>query len=79
MAKKQIEKLENVEREEKAETVVIAGKTYYTLYHFTKDATFSERHIKEEIKRGNLRAYKPGKLLLFIPQEVEKWITKKVA
>nr|BFD63141.1 hypothetical protein BdHM001_18220 [Bdellovibrio sp. HM001] len=39
----------------------------------------SERHIREEIKRGNLRAYKPGKELLFKREDVEKWITKKVA
>lgn len=39
----------------------------------------SVRHIKEEISRGNLRAYKPGKELLFKIEDVDKWITKKVA
>jgi len=39
----------------------------------------SKRHIMEEIKRKTLRAYKPGKALLFDPAEVEKWIKRKVA
>lgn len=37
----------------------------------------SIRHIQEEIKRGNIRAYKPGKCLLFDPVDVEKWIKRK--
>lgn len=41
-----------------------------------KIANVSLRHIKDEIKRGNLRAYKPGKRLIFDPIEVTKWIRK---
>lgn len=37
----------------------------------------SDRHIREEIKRGNLRAFKPGKEILFSPDDVEKWIKRK--
>lgn len=37
----------------------------------------SERHIREEIARGNLKAFKPGKELLFRPEDIEKWILKK--
>lgn len=52
---------------------------YFKLPQVIEYSGCSERHIKEEIKRGNLRAYKPGKELLFKPDEVDKWITKKVA
>lgn len=38
----------------------------------------SKRHVMEEIRRKNLRAFKPGKELRFAPDDVEKWITKKV-
>lgn len=37
----------------------------------------SKRHIMEEIKRGNLKAFKPGKELLFRKEDIEKWILKK--
>ena len=37
----------------------------------------SLRHLDDEIKRGNLRAYKPGKERKFFPDEVIKWIKKK--
>lgn len=37
----------------------------------------STRYVKEEVKRGELRAYKPGKRLLFDPDDVQKWIKKK--
>ena len=52
---------------------------YINLQEVVKITGCSERHVREEIKRGNLRAYKPGKELLFKPEDVEKWITKKVA
>lgn len=38
----------------------------------------SKRHVMEEIKRKKLKAFKPGKELLFDPHDVEVWIKRKV-
>lgn len=37
----------------------------------------SIRHLQEEVNRKNLRAYKPGKFVLFEIDELNKWIKKK--
>lgn len=37
----------------------------------------SERHIREQVRIGALRAHKPGKRLLFYAEDVEKWIKRK--
>lgn len=37
----------------------------------------SERHIREEIKRGLLKASKPGKRLRFRADDVSAWLSRK--
>ena len=51
---------------------------YLGIDEVTEVAACSKRHVMEEIRRKNLRAFKPGKELRFDPADVEKWITKKV-
>lgn len=51
---------------------------YLTLKEAADYAHVSPRHIQEEVTRKNLRAYKPGKLLLFDIEDLNKWIKKKV-
>lgn len=41
-------------------------------------ASVSKRFVMEEIKLKKLRAYKPGKRLLFKPADVREWISRKV-
>jgi len=50
---------------------------YMNLKEASEYCHVSERHMKEEISRKNLRAYKPGKLLLFDIEDLNKWIKKK--
>ncbi|MBA3755920.1 MAG: helix-turn-helix domain-containing protein [Nitrosomonas sp.] len=50
---------------------------YMTIKEVALTAQTSVRHVAEEIKRKNLRAFKPGKRLLFDPEDVQKWIKKK--
>lgn len=40
-------------------------------------ANCSLRHLQEEIKKKNLRAYKPGKEVMIPKEELDKWIKKK--
>lgn len=37
----------------------------------------SIRHLQEEVKRENLRMYKPGKMVLFDIEDLNKWIKRK--
>jgi len=37
----------------------------------------SERHVREEIKRKNLRASKPGKRIVLNQEDIDKWIKRK--
>lgn len=50
---------------------------YITLKEAAEYCHCSIRHLQEEITRGNLRAYKPGKLLLFDIEDLNKWVKKK--
>ncbi len=50
---------------------------YMTLKEAAEYAHVSIRHLQEEISRKNLRAYKPGKLVLFDIEDLNKWIKKK--
>jgi excisionase family DNA binding protein len=50
---------------------------FLTIEEVAKKATVSTRHVANEIKRGNLKAFKPGKRLLFNSEDVEKWIKRK--
>lgn len=79
--KKEVEKKEAKldATKEMVEIREIAGTKYYTMYGMTKAGGWGERHIHEEINRGNLKASKPGKELLFSFENVAKWIAKKVA
>lgn len=52
-------------------------KAYLKLEEVVEIAGCSPRHIHEEIKRGNLKAYKPGKCLVFKEDDVESWIKRK--
>lgn len=55
------------------------GLSYLKINDVIEISSCSKRHIMEEIRRKNLRAFKPGKELLFKLEDVEKWINKKVA
>lgn len=86
MAKKKIAKKTNIEKPVAAKTrspqpdrVEIAGIPFYTIPGLVKEARCSVRHIKEEISRGNLKAFKPAKELLFRVDDVQKWVLRKVA
>lgn len=59
--------------------VEIAGIPFYTIPGLVKEARCSVRHVKEEISRGNLKAFKPAKELLFRVEDVQKWVLRKVA
>jgi excisionase family DNA binding protein len=50
---------------------------YIKISEVVEISSCSKRHVMEEIKRKNLRAYKPGKELIFDPADVEKWIKRK--
>ena len=50
---------------------------YLTLKEAAEYCHVSTRHLQEEITRKNLRAYKPGKYVLFEIDELNKWIKKK--
>lgn len=50
---------------------------YVTLKEAAEYCHVSIRHLQEEISRKNLRAYKPGKFVLFELEELNKWIKKK--
>ena len=49
-----------------------------TLDELCKYAGCSKRHVQEEIKRKNLKAYKPVRELFFSPTDVEIWLRRKV-
>lgn len=51
---------------------------YMTLKEAAEYCHVSIRHLQEEVTRKNLRAYKPGKFVLFEVEELNKWIKKKV-
>lgn len=53
-------------------------KEHMTIEEVMVYARCSKRHIEDEIKRGNLRAYKPVKHLEFDPTDVAAWFKKKV-
>lgn len=50
---------------------------YLTIEQVAEKIGCSVRYLHEEIKKKNLRAYKPGKRLVFDPEDVQKWIKKK--
>lgn len=50
---------------------------YLTIKEVAESFHVSVRHLHDEIKRGNLKAYKPGKSLLFNLEDVEKWLKRK--
>ena len=50
---------------------------YVTIEEACEYTQVSLRHLKEEIKRKNLRCYKPGKRLLFSIDDLNKWIKQK--
>lgn len=51
-------------------------KKWLTVDEVMDIAKCSDTHIRNERKRGNIRAYKPGRELLFDFDEVEKWIRR---
>lgn len=51
---------------------------YMKLSEVMAYASCSERFIMDEIKRKNLRAYKPVRELLFDPKDVHAWFRKKI-
>lgn len=50
---------------------------YLTIKEVAEKYRVSVRHLQDEKKRGNLKAFKPGKVLLFNQEDVEKWIKRK--
>lgn len=50
---------------------------YLTIKEVAEKYKVSVRHLHDEKKRGNLKAFKPGKVLLFNQEDVEKWIKRK--
>ena len=50
---------------------------YVNIEEVIKISGASQRYVMEEIKRGNLRAFKVGRRLRFDPEDIEKWIRKK--
>lgn len=36
-------------------------------------------HVREAVKSGRLRAYKPGKSYLFVREDVDAWVMSAVA
>ena len=51
---------------------------FMSLQEICAYASASERYIKLEIKRKNLKAYKPVRELKFDPKDVEAWIKRKL-
>lgn len=51
--------------------------SYMTLKEAAEYCHASIRHLQEEVRRQRLRAYKPGKCVLFEVDELNKWIKKK--
>lgn len=52
--------------------------SYMTLEEVMAYAKCGRRHVEEEVKKGNLRAYKPVRGLEFDPEEVKAWYKRKV-
>ena len=52
-------------------------KKYLLIAEVAEQTHCSVRHIHDEVKKKKLRAFKPGKCLLFDPEDVDKWIKKK--
>lgn len=50
---------------------------FITIEQAVEYCQVSRRHIETEIKRKNLRCYKPGKRLLFSIEDLNKWIKQK--
>lgn len=59
------------------EQLVLPDLPHFKLPAIVELLKVSPRHIKEEIKRGNLRAFKPGKELIFFQEDIEKWVKRK--
>ena len=51
---------------------------YMTLDELCIYANCSERHIHDEIKKRNLKSYKPVRCLEFDPGDVQVWIKRRV-
>lgn len=66
------------EKERRVEIAIKFGLPHFMkMEELTAFAECSERHIMEEIKRKNLRAYKPVRELLFDPKDVQTWLRRK--
>lgn len=48
--------------------------SYYDCEEAAKVAHCSIFHIREAIKKGALKAYKPAKGYLITPEDLDKWI-----
>lgn len=70
-------KLKAKPKPKKEEPLVLPNMPHFRLRAVVELLHVSARHVKEEIKRGNLRAFKPGKELIFFQEDIEKWVKRK--
>ena len=62
----------------KIEIIPINGENYYTLYRAAKEISISERSLRRECARKNIRFAHHLSGLIFHPSWCDEWLRKRI-